>query len=400
MADTNTNNNENLRANLSEMDKIFIPHDLDDNVTLDDLANYKICNVKFWRSVPENYRLVKVNRITQKITSLKGFGLKFVPPLFVKTILVPAEMLEGKKSYNSIECLTSDKIEASIDLSIMMSITDPTKYKRKGATQLEQLNSIISRLLRTYVARKSFDVLNEEECQINTFDPNRQLETFENECGIKVNKVIFEKVKLPERLKKLYNDAAEEEQRRKAQTIKLEAEKDKAKTEAQITEIKAEAEAKKIRAVEEAKTEVWMNQMTKFVEYLEAKGINSKDIVEQLKIKLASEGNSFVSIGESNGIASSIAAGIQASKPNKTQPQSIKQPKVTNSQKLINDAQALLMFGNITNERYNAIINLLTRPEYKQQIDNCSSVVYQTIVSNLVNGEPRNEQSQSQSHRR
>ena len=120
MADTNTNNNENLRANLSEMDKIFIPHDLDDNVSLEDLANYKTCNVKFWRSVPENYRLVKVNRITQKITSLKGFGLKFVPPLFVKTILVPAEMLEGKKSYNSVECLTSDRIEASIDLSIMI----------------------------------------------------------------------------------------------------------------------------------------------------------------------------------------------------------------------------------------------------------------------------------------
>ena len=142
-----TDNNQNIdfSARLSEMDKIFIPKDLDSNVSLEQLAEYKHYNLKFWRSVPENFRLVKINRITQKISTSDGYGLKLAWPIFTKTILVPAEILDGKKEYKNIDCLSQDKIEISVDLTLIMNITDPVKYKRKGATQLDQLNSIDKR---------------------------------------------------------------------------------------------------------------------------------------------------------------------------------------------------------------------------------------------------------------
>ena len=71
MAENTNNPNENWKKQLSPMDEIFIPQDLDDNVSNEDLVSYKTCKLKFWRTVPENFRLVKINTITQKITFSK-----------------------------------------------------------------------------------------------------------------------------------------------------------------------------------------------------------------------------------------------------------------------------------------------------------------------------------------
>lgn len=401
MANNNINNTTTpfTRDNLSAMDKIFIPEDLDDNVSIEDLSNYKTCKLKFWRTVPENFRLVKVNRITQKVSFLDGFGLKAIAPIFVKTILVPAPILDGKHQYTDVECLSNDKIEISINLTIIMQITDPAKYKKKGSSQLPQLDSIIKRLLRMYVARKNFDELVAEECQLNAFDMNHALDTFEQECGIRVSKVIFEKVKLPERLKKLYNDAAEEEQRRKAQAVKLQAEKEKATAEAEIISIKANAEAKRIGIIENAKAEAWLKQMKSLVPYLISQNIPTNNIAklieDQYRIKTAAEGNAFISIGDSNNnMAANIAAGIRASNQATQTTNPSMATNMSNSERLINDAQVLFTTGKITEDKYKRIINNLKDPETKSQIDNCSPTVYDVLINNLIKIDPTNNEVQ------
>lgn len=393
MSENINNQNVDFSSRLSEMDKIFIPKDLDSNVQLEDLADYKIYKLKFWRTVPENYRLVKINRFTQTIKSESGFGIKWVPPILTKTILVPDAILDGKHQYSNIDCLTNDKIEASIDLTLIMNITDPAKYKRKGATQLPQLDSIIKRLLRIYIANKKFDEVVEEECNLARFDANGSLRNFEAECGIRINKVIFEKVKLPERLKRLYNDAAEEEQKRKAQAVRLQAEQEKAETEAKIMSIRAKAEAEKIALIEKAKAEAYINKMTQFVDTLQSKGIPSKEIAEQLKLEIASKnGNAIFMSGDNNNIRNDIASGIYAgniAQQNRNQTyhqkeQSEKKVK-TNSEKLVEmmDFSALLN-GNLS-DTYRLLREELLTPgnEKKKYIDSVSEEVFQNIAQSL-----------------
>lgn len=311
MDENNTNQtNENLREKLSEMDKIFIPKDLDNNVNLSDLMEYKGCTLKFWRSVPQNFRLVKVNIFTRKVISKEGFGFKFAAPLFSRTILVPTTA--GTKKFNNLQCTTLDGIDIKMDLAVVMRITDPAKYMDQGKTQLEQLTALINRLLRVYVAVREFDQVLPNECQMNEFDPNNQLRDFENEYGIQVEKTIFERVELPERLKKLYNDQAEEKQRRKAQAERLQAEREKALADAEITKIHAEAEAKKIKVIEDAKAIAYIQRMEKLVNMLVTKGIPADEIADYLKTEIVSERGNTIFMNGANNRANDTAMGVLA----------------------------------------------------------------------------------------
>ena len=105
MANENNNLVTHSRDELSEMDKLFVPQDLDGNLELGDFVSYK-SGVKFWRSVPSNCRLVLENRFTGEISFKSGAGLKFVPPIFYRTILVPGPELEGVKTFNGVKCLS------------------------------------------------------------------------------------------------------------------------------------------------------------------------------------------------------------------------------------------------------------------------------------------------------
>ena len=117
--------NDISRDQLSEMDRIFVPKDLDDNLLFKDFQNYKKCGVKFWRSVPSNCRLVTENIFTRKPKFIDGTGFRLIPPLFTRTILVPGPELEGIKTFKDVKCLSKDKIEIGVDLSLSMSIVDP-----------------------------------------------------------------------------------------------------------------------------------------------------------------------------------------------------------------------------------------------------------------------------------
>ena len=391
MSESINNENIDFSAKLSEMDKIFIPKDLDGNVSIEQLAEYEHYLVKFWRIVPENFRLVKVNRITQKISSEEGFGLKFAWPIFTKTILVPSEILDGKKEYKNEVCLSKDKIEISVDLALVMNITDPVKYKRKGATQLKQLNPLVKELLRIYVAIKKFDELVTEECNLHQFDPTGILMNYERECGVRISKVILEKVQLPERLKKLYNDAAEEEQRRKAQAIKLQAEQERAEAEAKIISIQAKAEAGKIALIEGAKVDAYIKKMNEFVGTLQAKGIPVSEIAEQLKLEIASKnGNTIFMGGKNNG--NDIATGIYAGKvafENRKETKRKTNPNTnevySNSERLVEQITILeILLGKLP-EAYEDLKEALSIPgnHKKESVDKLTEEKYQELVRAL-----------------
>lgn len=391
------NQNVDFTLKLSEMDKIFIPKDLDSNIEIEDLANYKTYKLKFWRTVPENFRLVKINRLTQKITSESGFGTKWIVPILTKTIFVPSAILDGKHQFTNIECLTQDKIEISIDLTLIMNITDPVNYKRKGSSQLPQLNSIIQRLLRIYVAKKNFDELVAEECDLVHFDVNGYLNNFEADCGIKINKVIFEKVKLPERLKKLYNDAAEEEQRRKAQAVKLQAEQEKAQAEAKIMSIKAKAEADKIAIIEGAKIDAYIKKMNQLVDTLKEKGIPTTEIAEQLKLEIASKNGNAIFMSGDN-IRSNIASGIYAgniAQQNRNSSKSDTQKSLSNSERLVQMMDFVAMGEPGMSSTYQTLKKELTTigNDKKIYIDNLGEEEFQAIIKSLnLNNGFNNEQ--------
>lgn len=395
----NNTTNTATRANLSEMDKIFIPEDLDNNVTIEDLANYR-CDLKFWRSVPENYRMVKVNRFTQQITRVHGFGLKFFIPLLEKTILVPSEKLDGVKTFDNISCQSFDKIDVGIKVAVKMSIVNPARYKRKGCTQFAEFNTLIEKLMRDYtVVRGWEDIYTGRLSSLAQFDPTRLLENFKNECGIEIKDVRFLNVTIPDNLKKNFDDAAEAEQERKAQAIRLKTEKERARAEAEILEIQAEAEAKKLKLVESAKIDIDKQQFDMFARAAKSVGMTESQFSDFMNIVQAGKGNAFVSVGgNNNNMAANVAAGVKAannSSNNNVNHRANSSTGKSNSDKLLEVAENKLILGEISIEKYSSISQVLSRPELRNKFDKLSNQDYNELYNRLFADTMTNNQSQS-----
>ncbi len=388
MANGNNNTVTHTRNELSEMDKLFVPEDLDGNLELGDFVSYK-SGVQFWRTVPANCRLVLENRFTGEVSFKSGVGLKFISPIFYRTILVPGPELEGVKTFSGVKCLSQDKIELSIDLTLSMSIVDPAKYVKQGKHQLSQLSSIVNRLLRVYVANKKFDDLVVNECNIDLFDKNGELDDFADQYGIQVNKVIFEKIELPERLKKLYNDAAEEEQRKNAQSVRLKAELEKAESDAKISDIHADAESSRISKLGEAKTKSLIFKLNEIRNTLIQKGVSDDEIDELIKTIFMSEnGNAAFFVG-GNDMAKNVGAGVAAGrsyKPKSNQ-ESNQMKKISNSEKLLKDLQLRISLNRYSKESYDEVESLLKNPETKKHIDSLDRDGYNNLLNQLVEEE-------------
>lgn len=377
---------ENNNINLSEMDRIFIPSDLDGNVTVEDLASYTDINVKFWRTVPENYCLVTKNIFTQVVDYKEGHGLKFINPLFTKTILVP--LMDVTKGYNGLPVTTSDGIEIKTDIELVMRITDPAKYVVEGKYQINQLNSLVKRLLRVYVSTKGFENVIQEECKLNNFDPNREFAMFEQNYGIKIDRVIIEKVELPERLKKLYNDAAEAKERQKAQTIENQIQEEKAVSAAKIREIEAEAKAKEIKAIESAKTQAYIEKLTELVEKLKKQGISTGSIEKQIEtLIMAEKGNAIFMAGGNTmagNIASGVAAGVKYAKNNTGQVKNDDAKTETNVERLINVLDTYGSFVGNDSAYYENMKNMLkTDKSTIEKINRLSEQEYLNFINNV-----------------
>lgn len=398
MAENTNNNTENLREKLSEMDKIFVPKDLDSDGSLSDYTEYKVKFFNF-KTVPENCVLITKNIFTGKVRSKGGRGLKFMLPLFTKSILVST--VDRTIDYEKIEYLTKDGVMANVDMAIVVKITDPEKYITKGKEQLDQLNILIKRLLRVYVSNKNFDVLSQGECLKYDFDPNLQLKEFEEKYGIAVSKIIFKEVKLPERLQKLYNDQVEAQQQRKAQKERLEAEKEKAQMEAEIVGIKAEAEAKRIQKIEEAKADVYLNKMKNLVTYLKSQNVPTEGIADFLKTQMISENQnaSFFMGGtdQSRNIAAGVAAGNAATRKNNQNTFSTtQQQNLSNTDKILNTLFTYVSLGQYSTESYAELKHKLQSPEMRSKIDNLPQEECNNLIKNLLevdNNRIRNYQS-------
>ena len=388
MANGNSNTVIHSRDELSEMDKLFVPQDLDGNLNLGDFVSYK-SGVQFWRTVPANCRLVLENRFTGEVSFKSGVGLQFISPIFYRTILVPGPELEGVKTFNGVKCLSGDKIELGVDLTLSMSIVDPSKYVKQGKHQLSQLSSIVNRLLRVYVANKKFDDLVVNECDIDVFDKNGELDDFADKYGIQINKVIFEKIELPERLKKLYNDAAEEEQKKNAQSVRLKAELEKAESDAKISDIHADAESKKISKLGEAKTKSLIYKLNNLRDTLIEKGVSDAEIDELIKtIFMAENGNAAFFVG-GNDMAKNVGAGVAAGRSYTPKANVDSEPmqKMSNSEKLLRDLQLRMSLNRFSKESYDEIERLLKNPQSKEYVNSLDSDGYNNLLNQLVEEE-------------
>ena len=389
------NKNQEAMINLSEADKIFAPKDLDNHGILSDYIEYK---ARIFKAVPENCVLVKKNRFTGevkisgdafdikipflqktiKILDRKKSGLKISNPLFTKSMLLST--VDRTIDYEKITYKTLDGVMADVDIAAVIKITDPKKFVLGGKEQLDQLNIVIKQLLRIYIATKDFDDLAVGECQLREFDRRGRLTEFEDLYGIRVNKVIFKEVRLPERLQKLYNDRVEEKQKRQAQLEKLQAEKDKAEMEAQILSITSQAEAEKIKIVENVKKDIQINKTAELVERLKTQGLSDKEIIDYM---ISKEGNTISMRGNTNNNnAGEIAMGVMAAqKANGTKERNIQKNetiKMSNSQKLVRFIDSLVVFGEQTekvlqvrkklveDEKSRAVVDQLTEEEYNQ----------------------------------
>lgn len=308
---SNQNNQIISRENLSELDKIFIPEDLDGNLCLGDLTNYKQ-GVKFWRTVPKNYSIVRQNIFTQEVKNGEGHGIKFLVPIFTRTILVPRH--DATKKYENVKAFSSDGIELKTSFSIVMQISDPAKYITEGKHQNRQLDSLIKRLLLNYTSSFGFETNITGRCELSDFDPDDELRYFEYQYGINVKSVLIENVELPDNLRKLYNDQAEARQRQLASDIERETARRQATTDADIMRIKASAEAETLAA-----------RIASIARALKAEGYTEAAVKEAINTYLVSiTGN--VIIAGNNQEAMNIAAGItggghtRAKTPNTTNP--------------------------------------------------------------------------------
>lgn len=388
MANETKNVVTHSRDELSEMDKLFVPQDLDGNLELGDFVSYK-SSIKFWRNVPSNCRLVLENRFTGNISFNSGVGLNFVSPIFYRTILVPGPELEGVKTFNNVKCLSKDKIELGVDLTLSMSIVDPAKYVKQGKHQLSQLSSIVNRLLRVYVANKKFDDLVVSKCDVDMFDKTGELDDFTDKYGIQFNKIIFEKIELPERLKKLYNDAAEEEQRKNAQSVRLKAELEKAESDAKISDIHADAESKKISKLGEAKTKSLIYKLNNLRDTLIEKGVSDGEIDELIKtIFMAENGNAAFFVG-GNDIAKNVGAGVAAGRSytSKANVNSEPMKKISNSEKLLRDLQLRMNLNRFSKESYDEVESLLKNLETREHINSLDKDGYNNLLNQLVEEE-------------
>lgn len=343
---------ENI-VDVNKADAIFIPSDIQGDKT--DYTEYK---VGFYRTVPANCALVRKNRITGKIYLVSsmdrngdiiGGGFKLMPPFITKSIFVP--IIDRTIDYPRADYETADGIKANIDIALKVKISDPVSYLTEGKHQLNQLNILTQNLLREFIKHKEYDALTSGRIDINEFDPviagqnggiaQSAYQDFEKRYGIRIESVQLKRIKLPEKLQRLYDDKKEEEKKREAQLVKLEAEKERAKAEAEIIRIKADAEAEKNKKLMAAR-----------IEGLKQSGVTEERISQELSTIIASDNpHASVIVGgssRSNEIATGVAAGAAAAQKQNNNTRVDKQ--ISHVQTLLNMVEAAILIGNLSDD--------------------------------------------------
>lgn len=366
-------------VNVNEADAIFIPSDIEGDKT--DYTTYK---TSMFRTVPANCYLVSENIFTRKVINRGGRGFKFMAPFVTRSILVPN--IDRTIDYKKIEYQTRDGIMANVDMALSVKIVDPRKYIVSGKFQLSQLNVLAQSLLRVYIQNRSFDHISSGVCPLADFDPRDDFRGFEENYGIRVNRVLLKEVKLPKELEDEYNERVANERKRESQRVKLAAEKDRAEREAEIIEIKAEAEAKKIRKIEEAKAEVYLEKMRNLVTYLKNEGVPVEEISEQIRNMIAADSGNAIFMGgnrRSSDIAMGVAAGNAVRNHHNTNnTQGVNNVRVAD--RLLNDLRAYVLLGQYSQESFQELSSRLLDEEMKRNLDSLDQGSYSNLLNNLL----------------
>ena len=354
-------------------DAIFIPSDIKG-----DRTDYTEFKAKLFRVVPENCVLVKQGRLTGRITMPKSGlfskipvigGLHLTIPFLTKSIFVP--IIDRTIDYPKAEYYTKDKIAANIDIALKVRIVNPELFVKFGRYQLDQLNVLTQNLLLEYVKKREFEDLQSGRIDLKEFDskeiyeiekddkgkiikdengePKRKLvktldesayEDFLKRYGIEVKSVQLKSIKLPESLQKLYDDEREEERKKAAQKIRLQAEKERYAAEEEFAEMRGKAKAKENKLVEQTKIDIMQEKIERLSNILENKGLSQNEISDVIRMFTASEAGAAVIYGSQNdgtvNIAKSVAAGNIASEQIKERK---KGRKLSNSESFVNEIE-------------------------------------------------------------
>ena len=179
--------------------------------------------ISFWERVPVGTYLVKENLITGKVTSSNEAGIKFMAP-FIYQIYFESSKSENV-DYEKVNFQTRDGLDVTVDFSLLVVISDPTKYKISSAKPMENLKLLITDLVRRYIIVTDYDDLKRVSFDLNEIDPYGELNTYEDENGVRVIGGNFKTIDLSKHLKDIYDNEKEAKMRQKVAEVDNETKK-------------------------------------------------------------------------------------------------------------------------------------------------------------------------------
>lgn len=260
---------------------------------------YKSYNVKLFRMIPKNAKLICQNVLTGKVT-VKNSGFRFVLPWYrSKLVNVTKTVID----YPAEKYLTNEGIYVEIDPALTVRIADPYKFEYENTNPIQELGILVKDVIRSFVESKSAQELIGRNYSIDEKDPGNLFNAFEARTGLHVSHLSFKNIKLPQALVDDYEKAKTQELENKRAIAEAKSKREQAEINAEAQKISAEAEAYRQNAILNATISV-----------LAGKGYDEKIIAEVIKTVLISGSNASViaNLGASNGPEAAATMVIKA----------------------------------------------------------------------------------------
>ncbi len=266
---------------------------------------YKSYNVKLFRMIPKNAKLICQNVLTGKVT-VKNSGFRFVLPWYrSKLVNVTKTVID----YPAEKYLTNEGIYVEIDPALTVRIADPYKFEYENTNPIQELGILVKDVIRSFVESKSAQELIGRNYSIDEKDPGDLFNAFEARTGLHVSHLSFKNIKLPQALVDDYEKAKTQELENKRAIAEAKSKKEQAVINAEAQKISAEAEAYRQNIILKATIAV-----------LAENGYDENLISEVIKTVLISGSNANViaSLGTSSGQDTTTALLLSALNKNGT----------------------------------------------------------------------------------
>ena len=263
-----------------------------------DLQLFTNYEVKLFRMVPENAKLVCQNRITGKVI-VKNKGFHFILPWYRSKLV---NITKTTIDYPKEKYLTRDGIYVEVDPAMTVRIVDPVKYEFKNVNPLQELGVLTKDVIRSFIAGKDAKELIGTNFSIEKKDPSRLFADFEERTGLHISHLFFKNVELPKELVDDYEKAKTQELENKRAIAEAKSKKEQAEINAQAERIKADAEAYREKV-----------RLQATIEVLKEKGYE-KEALEILKTSLiaGSKASIIANLGNGTGSMSDTAVNTAA----------------------------------------------------------------------------------------